>query len=117
MVSPFKNEILLEHILEAIGEINKFTHNVTAEKFYDNTLTQSGVIRQLEIIGEATKSLPKEFTQEYVNIPWSDLAKLRDKLIHNYFGIELKIVWDLVKNDLPLLEQELNELLQQIRKS
>ena len=114
MVSPFKDEILLEHILQAIDEIDKFTHEVTSERFFNDTLIQSAVIRQLEIIGEATKSLSKEFTQQHSNIPWNDLAGLRDKLIHNYFGIELSIVWGAIQNDLPVLKQQLLPLVKKI---
>ena len=111
MGSKFKDEILLEHILEAINEIQNFIHGVDDKRFYNDTLIQSAVIRQLEVIGEATKSLSKEFTQQYADIPWGDLAGLRDKLIHNYFGIELSIVWDAVKNDLPKLQHQLKDLL------
>lgn len=115
MANTFKDEILLDHILEAISEINKFTERVDDKRFYDDTLIQSGVIRQFEIIGEATKSLSKEFTQQHTEISWGDLAGLRDKLIHNYFGIELSIVWDAVQNDLPKLKLQIETLSNQMK--
>lgn len=111
MVSPFKDEVLLDHILEAINEIHKFIQGVSDDRFYNDTLIQSAVIRQLEIIGEATKSLSQEFTEKHTAIPWADLAGFRDKLIHNYFGIELSIVWDAIKNDLPKLQQQLKAIV------
>lgn len=117
MGSQFKDEILLEHILKAIHEIINFTNGVDDKRFYDDTLIQSGVICQFEIIGEATKSLSTEFTKQHTDIPWGDLAGLRDKLIHHYFGIELSILWDAVQNDLPKLKMQIEALYNQTKKS
>ncbi|MEA3350561.1 MAG: HepT-like ribonuclease domain-containing protein, partial [Chloroflexota bacterium] len=76
----------LRHILDAIGRIEEYIQGVTEEEFNQRYLVQDGVIRQLEIIGEATKQLSKELRNSRELIPWKDIAGMRDKLIHQYFG-------------------------------
>ncbi len=77
----------------------------------NNNLAQAGVIREIEIIGEATKRLTEEFKGKYPNIPWKKMAGMRDKLIHDYFGVDVDAVWDTVKQDIPVLEVEVREII------
>ena len=88
-----KEKAYLQHILEAISDIEKFTENITKERFFENKEKQYAVLRALEIIGEATKNLSKELKAKYREIPWKDIAGMRDKLIHEYFGVNLNLVW------------------------
>jgi len=81
----------LKHIFDAIAKIEKYLSGVNEQDFYENSLIQDGVIRQLEIIGEAVKRLSTEITKEK-NLPWQDIAGMRDKLIHHYFGVDLETV-------------------------
>lgn len=81
--------------------------DITEEMFYQNYLVQDGVIRQLEIIGEATKRLSSEMCARCPNVPWQDIAGMRDKLIHDYFGVDLDAVWLTACNDIPLLKEVL----------
>ena len=78
------------------------------EDFLQDYKTQDAVIRNIEILGEAAKLLSDEAKEKYPNIPWKDIAGTRDKLIHNYFGVNVDIVWDIAKNEIPLLSTELN---------
>jgi len=105
--------IFIKHILESINNIENFTKNVERGKFLKDKEKQSAVIRQIEIIGEAAKNLPYSFTKNYSNIPWKEIIGTRDKMIHHYFGVDLDIVWDIVKENLPLLKSQLEELLKQ----
>ena len=75
---------------------------------------QDAVIRRLEIIGEATKNIPEEFTKKHSEVPWSGIAKMRDKLIHKYFGVDLDLTWDVLKDDLPSLKEKIKKILREV---
>ncbi len=78
--------------------------------FYENFLVQDGVIRQLEVIGEAVKNLSKEIREENPHIPWKDIAGMRDKLIHHYFGVDIDKVWNTVQDEIPALKEDIIKL-------
>lgn len=100
-----KNDSLyLRHILEAVERVREFTRGVSKERFLKDVLVQSAVIRQLEIVGEAVKNLSSSFRKHHKDVPWQDIAGLRDKLIHGYFGVDISLVWGICENDLPELE-------------
>ncbi len=106
-------KIFLQHILESIERIEEFTKNISKEDFLKSTETQDAVIRRLEIIGEATKNLPKGFIQKYPEIPWGELARLRDKLIHGYFGVDLNLTFEIVNKDLPKLKKQISKIVKE----
>ena len=106
-----KNLVYLKHIWDAVLNIEKFTKGFDYKKFSTNKLVQNGVIRELEIIGEATKRLSADFKRSYKDVPWKDIAGMRDKLIHDYFGTDIRVVWQTVKQDLPELKKEIKDLL------
>lgn len=105
-----KDEIYIKHILDAISAVEKFTRQVDHKSFLENELVQAGVIRELEIIGEATKNISSNFKKSHKEIPWKDAAGMRDKLIHFYFGVDLEIVWQTIKEKLPQLKKVLLQL-------
>ena len=102
-----KDRLYIKHILDAILAIDQFTMNVELEGFLENKLLQDGVVRELEIIGEASKKLSSDFKDSHKELPWQDITGMRDKLIHEYFGVDLIVVWETVKQDLPNLKQKL----------
>ncbi len=104
--------IFLRHILDAIRWIEEYTHDMDYEGFRAAHLAQDGVIRQLEIIGEATKNLSREFREKHTDIPWKDMAGMRDKLIHQYFGVDIAAVWDTLKQDIPDLKIRITGILE-----
>lgn len=105
-------EEYLKHILKEILYLLASSKDTNEDKFmYDETL-QRAYSRSLEIIGEATKKLPKEFTEKYPQIDWSLMAGMRDKLIHHYFGVDYAIVWDVVNNEIPKLKPQIQELIE-----
>ena len=103
--------VYIRHILDAIRQIEEYTQGIEEEEFYRNYLVQDGVIRQLEIIGEATKKTSQETREKHTHIPWNDIAGMRDKLIHNYFGVDIEQDWLTAKNDTPILQTEIEEAL------
>jgi uncharacterized protein with HEPN domain len=104
------DSVYLKHILDAISRIKEYTQDIKYENFIDNYLIQDGVIRQIEIIGEATKRLSKEIKEKHPEIPWKDMAGMRDKLIHDYLGVDIDAVWDTVEEDIPDLKNRLEYL-------
>jgi len=107
------DSVYLRHILDAISRIEEYLHGIDEETFYQHYLVQDGVIRQLEIIGEATKRLSREVRVQCPNVPWQDIAGMRDKLIHDYFGVDLDAVWLTARNDVPTLKVEVSAMLEQ----
>lgn len=109
--------VYLKDILQAFFNARQFLEGLTYEEFIADRKTTSAVVRELEIVGEATKQLPKSIRKKYPQVPWSDMAGMRDKLIHFYFGVDLEIVWETVKvrvpNLEPLIENVLSDLDQQ----
>jgi len=103
--------VYLKHIVDAIIKIEEYTNKIDSQTFFNNSLIQDGVIRQIEIIGEATKNLSDIIRVKYPQIPWKDIAGMRDKLIHDYFGVDIDAVWDTVKKDLPNLKAEINKTI------
>ena len=83
--------MLVEHVLESIERIEEYTAGVTKEEFLKSTLLQDAVIRRLEVIGEAVKNMPEEIKARYPDVPWRQIASMRDVLIHKYFGVDLEL--------------------------
>lgn len=106
-----KPEILLQHILESVDWIEKDLANLSEDEFYENVPIQDAVVRRIEIIGEAARNLPEDFKQANSEIPWLDIADMRNKLIHEYFDIDLELVWETIKSDLPALKKQIQRML------
>ena len=105
------NFLFLRHIFECIEKIDEFTNKISEDEFMKSVQIQDAVMRRLEIIGEATKNLSNHFREKHRAIPWTQMARMRDKLIHGYFGVDLMTVWEVVEEDLPDLKKKISKLL------
>lgn len=101
----------LEHILASIGIIGDYLGGKSFDDFAEDVGTQDAVMRRMEIIGEAAKNVPPEFRKRHPGIPWVEMAGMRDMLIHQYFGVSLRVVWDTAKESLPPLSKKVERLL------
>jgi uncharacterized protein with HEPN domain len=109
-----KLELYLKDILDAMDSIEKFVKGMGLDEFKMDDKTSSAVIRKFEIIGEATKNIPDEMKQKYPEIPWRDMAGMRDRLIHFYFGIKYELVWETIKGIIPQLKPLIRKILEEI---
>lgn len=103
--------VFLEDILEAIGRIRRYTAGYSFDDFTKDDKTRDAVVRNLEIIGEAVKHLPEEVRLKHPDENWKKIAGLRDILIHEYFGVDMEIIWDVVQNKIEALEDSTRKLL------
>ncbi len=102
--------IYIDDILEAIKKIESYTENFSYEEFARNKMVTDAVVRNLEIIGEAVKKIPPEIKAKHPEIEWRKIAGLRDILIHEYFGIDSKILWDIIANKIPELKKSIKRI-------
>ena len=114
MKSKLGDKARLQHISDAIKEIENYITNSSYKDFQSNSMMQFATVKQLEIIGEAANQLTEHFKKLYTEIQWREIVGLRNILIHEYFGIDTKIVWDILQIDLPKLKIQVEEILKQL---
>ena len=112
----FKREFIdyINDIMDSIEKIQEFTKNMEFNEFISDDKTNYAIIRCFEIIGEANKSIPQEIIKNHQTIPLQEMAGIRDKLIHGYFGANLKVVWKTINEDIPDLKLKITQILQNL---
>ena len=101
----------LQHILEAISEIENYTDNTNIDTFFENSMMRFASIKQMEIIGEAANYLTEETTNKFFEIQWKQIIGLRNMLVHEYFGIDNDLIWQIISKDIPKLKIGVEEIL------
>ena len=100
----------IEHILESINAIKEFSKDTQKEELISNRLKRSAIVREIEIIGEAVKNISESLKNKYKDVEWKEIIGTRDKMIHHYFGVDLNIIWEIIKKDLPVLEKRIKRI-------
>jgi len=108
------NQVFLRHIFDEIVFLIKETEGIKFEEFIKNEILKRACSRSLEIIGEAVKNLSPDFKKRYKEIEWKKIAGLRDKMIHGYFGVNWDIVWDVIRNQIPKLKEQVGNILDKV---
>lgn len=104
-------DVYLQDILESIQQIEEYLKEVTEDEFYRNTEKQDAVLRRLEIIGEAVKNIPDSIREEHDEVPWKQIAGMRDVIVHAYFGVTLGMIWMVAQQDLPVLRDNIWKII------
>jgi uncharacterized protein with HEPN domain len=104
------DRVYLEHVRDALADITTYT-SAGRDAFFEQRIRQDATLRKLEVIGQAVKNLSDDSKSRQPQIPWKQIAGMRDKVIHDYFGVNLEIVWAVVERDLPQLERAVRDLL------
>jgi len=102
--------ILLEDVLLAIEKVGRFTTGMDQQTFLGDEKTVDAVARNLEIIGEAVRQLPNDFKNAHTDTPWNQIEGMRNRIVHEYFGLDLEIIWQVIQHDLPDLEARIRLL-------
>ncbi|PJA87094.1 MAG: DUF86 domain-containing protein [Candidatus Moranbacteria bacterium CG_4_9_14_3_um_filter_42_9] len=105
------DKIYIKHLLEAIQTIEIYRQGLDFDAFLKNKMAADAIIRQLEIIGEASNNISEEFQKDHSDIPWRKIIGIRNTLIHEYFGVNKKVVWDTCENDLPELKKFVGKII------
>jgi uncharacterized protein with HEPN domain len=113
MRGQLTDKIRIQHILDAIDEIETYLTSVEFDDFFNNSEKRFATIKQIEIIGEACNHISQDVKQEHPEIQWAQINGFRNISIHEYFGVNIRIVWDIATSDLPLLKEQFNNLLKE----
>lgn len=105
------DKIYLDHIQYSLSKISDYLSEISYSEFLESEMAQDAVIRKLQVIGEATKKISKEFRIKYPNVPWKEIAGMRDKLIHDYFDVDMGVVWNTAKIEIPDLLKIISEII------
>lgn len=114
MKNRLSEKIRLRHILDAIGEVQKYVKKIDYDSFAENSMMIYACVKQLEIIGEAASHVSGKTRKQFPQIEWKEIIGLRNILVHEYFGVDKKIVWDIIKDNLPNLKQDIKKMLSKL---
>jgi uncharacterized protein with HEPN domain len=109
-MSKRNDRILLDDIIECINRIQTYSKNLTYNDFCGNLLFQDAIIRNIEIIGEASNKISLEIKMKYNQVNWNEISGIRNRLIHEYSGVNLDIVWTVIESDLPVLKEQIEKI-------
>lgn len=104
--------LLLQDIIESIEKIKSYTHGMTYDLFYNDDKTIDAVIRNFEIIGEAANRIPDELKDKHIEINWHRIRGFRNRIVHDYLGVDLEIIWNIIENNLDELQKQIQEIME-----
>mgnify|MGYP002624423018 CR=1 FL=1 len=115
MPDKFGDKIRLQHVLDAIETIEDYISSADFEAFSENSMMRDACIRQLQVIGESCKNVHAELREKYPDVPWRQIVGLRNIVIHEYFGVDEKVIWEVIQQDLPVFKQQVADIISGIQ--
>lgn len=109
-MSKRESKLYLQDIVEAVNKIEEYTRGLSFETFSEDQKSIDAVVRNLEVIGQAARNIPEEVVEKYPDIPWGRMVSMRNKVLHEYFGVDLGILWQTIHEDLPGLKEKIEVL-------
>ena len=107
--------IFIQHILESMNAIRDFSENISKDELISNRLKRSAIVREIEIMGEAVKNISEDLKNKHKEVEWKEIVGTRDKMIHHYFGVDINIVLDRIKKDIPILEKQMKKIREELK--
>lgn len=104
----------IEHILDSINAIEEFSKGMTKKELTSDRLKQSAIVREIEIIGEAVKNISNKTKEKHKEVVWKEIVGTRDKMIHHYFGVDMNIIWKIIREDLPELKRQMQDIKKEL---
>lgn len=114
MKDKLGDKVRIQHIYDAILDIESYTQNVEIDEFLNNSMMRFACVKQIEIIGEASNYVSADFRERFEEIEWREIVSLRNILVHEYFGIVNRIIWGIIQNDIPDLKVKIENILNQL---
>jgi len=114
MKDKLGDKVRIQHIYDAILEIESYTQNVEIDEFLTNSMMRFACVKQIEIIGEASNHISADFRERFEEIEWREIVSLRNILVHEYFGVVNRIIWGIIQNDIPDLKVKIEHILNQL---
>jgi uncharacterized protein with HEPN domain len=108
------DRVYLHHILDAIAQIETYLNGIRKQQFIEQDMLHDAVIRQLEIVGEASRNISDDIKEKYILVPWGQIIAMRNRIVHAYFDVNLEIAWDIYTHDIPDLKQQIQEILNEL---
>lgn len=106
--------LYLDDMVEAINRIDEYTKDISLQDFLGDKKTRDAVIKNFGVMGEAANNIPLELRNDYPDLPWQSMVGMRNKLVHEYFGIDLEVVWKTIKKHLPELKEDVIEIIDEL---
>jgi uncharacterized protein with HEPN domain len=108
------DRVYLNHMLDAITQVETYLNSATKQQFIEENMLHDAVIRQLEIVGEASRNISEEIQEKYSLVPWGQIIAMRNRIVHAYFDVNLEIAWDIYTHDLPELKLQIQKILNEL---